>query len=153
MNIAPSVSNSITVRLELPARATAVSELTTAIETSGGLVTGLDVTASRPRRLQVDVTIATRGTEHDDEVVAAMRAVDGVEIGKVSDRTLLLDAQTNVVTDDVLVAAANALANIIGEDQLNPTYIIPSVFHPDVAKVGAAAVRAAALSSQTASAL
>ena len=51
MNIAPSVSNSITVRLELPARATAVSELTSAIETTGGLVTGLDVTASGPRRL------------------------------------------------------------------------------------------------------
>jgi len=58
----------------------------------------------------------------------------------------LLDAQTNVVTDDLLVAAADALANIIGEDELNPTYIIPSVFHPDVAKVVAAAVQAAAVS-------
>jgi len=56
----------------------------------------------------------------------------------------LLDAQTNVVTDDLLVAAADALANIIGEDELNPTYIIPSVFHPDVAKIVAAAVEAAA---------
>ncbi|HET7659118.1 MAG TPA: NAD-dependent malic enzyme, partial [Oryzihumus sp.] len=56
MPAAPSVSNSITVRLELPARATAVSELTTAIERSGGLVTGLDVTASGPSRLRVDVT-------------------------------------------------------------------------------------------------
>ena len=90
MTIAPSVSNSITVRLELPARATAVSELTTAIEATGGLVTGLDVTASGPRRLQVDVTIATRGTEHVDEIEAAMRTVDGVEIGKVSDRTFLM---------------------------------------------------------------
>jgi malate dehydrogenase (oxaloacetate-decarboxylating) len=56
----------------------------------------------------------------------------------------LLDARTNVVTDDVLVAAAYALANIIGEHELNPAYIIPSVFHPDVAKVVAAAVQAAA---------
>jgi len=48
MTAIPSVSNSITVRLHLPARTTAVSELTTAIETSGGLVTGLDVTASGP---------------------------------------------------------------------------------------------------------
>src|SRR5450631_461755 len=90
MNIAPSVSNSITVRLELPARATAVSELTTAIETTGGLVTGLDVTASGPRRLQVDVTVATRGSEHVEQIVAEMRTVDGVEIVKVSDRTLLM---------------------------------------------------------------
>ena len=90
MKTAPSVSNSITVRLELPARATAVSELTTAIESIGGLVTGLDVTASGPRRLQVDVTIATHGSEHVDEIVAEIRTVAGVEISKVSDRTFLM---------------------------------------------------------------
>ena len=90
MTAIPSVSNSITVRLHLPARTTAVSELTTAIETSGGLVTGLDVTASGPQRLQVDVTAAARDTAHADEIVAAMRAVHGVEIGKVSDRTFLM---------------------------------------------------------------
>ena len=61
----------------------------------------------------------------------------------------LLDAQTNEVTDDVLFAAANALANIIGEDELNAAYIVPSVFHPDVAKVVAAAVEAAARVNMT----
>ena len=86
----PSVSNSITVRLILPARATAVSELTGVIEKSGGLVTGLDVTASGPDRLRVDVTAAARDTGHADEIVEAMRAVHGVEIGKVSDRTFLV---------------------------------------------------------------
>jgi len=90
MNAIPSVSNSITVRLHLPGRATAVSELTTAIERAGGLVTGLDVTASGHERLQVDVTAAARDTAHADEIVEAMRAVHGVEIGKVSDRTFLM---------------------------------------------------------------
>jgi len=90
MPAAPSVSNSITVRLQLPARATAVSELTTAIERSGGLVTGLDVTASGASRLRVDVTAAARDTAHADEIVEAMRSVEGVEIGKVSDRTFLV---------------------------------------------------------------
>src|SRR3954462_5840040 len=90
MTAAPSVSNSITVRLELPARATAVSELTTAIERSGGLVTGLDVTASGPQRLRVDVPAAARDQSHAEDIVAAMRAVHGVEIGKVSDRTFLV---------------------------------------------------------------
>jgi malate dehydrogenase (oxaloacetate-decarboxylating) len=56
----------------------------------------------------------------------------------------LLDAQTNVVSDDVLLAAAEALANIIGPDEVNPAYIVPSVFHPGVAKVVATAVEAAA---------
>jgi malate dehydrogenase (oxaloacetate-decarboxylating) len=90
MTAAPSVSNSITVRLTLPARATAVSELTGVIEKNGGLVTGLDVTASGPDRLRVDVTAAARDTAHADEIVEAMRGVHGVEIGKVSDRTFLV---------------------------------------------------------------
>ena len=69
----PSVSNSITVRLTLPARATAVSELTGVIEKNGGLVTGLDVTASGADRLRVDVTAAARDTAHADEIVVTPR--------------------------------------------------------------------------------
>ncbi|HLL32770.1 MAG TPA: NAD-dependent malic enzyme, partial [Streptomyces sp.] len=46
MATAPSVSYSMTIRLEVPASGTAVSQLTTAVESSGGSVTGLDVTAS-----------------------------------------------------------------------------------------------------------
>jgi malate dehydrogenase (oxaloacetate-decarboxylating) len=89
MTAAPSVSYSITVRLELPARPTAVSELTTGIERGGGLVTALDVTASGPARVRVDVTCAARDVEHATALVDAMRAVPGVEIGRVSDRTFL----------------------------------------------------------------
>ncbi len=90
MTAAPSVSNSITVRLELPGRPNAVSELSTVIERAGGLVSGLDVTASGHDRLRVDVTIMTRSTDHADEIVEAMRGVHGVEIGKVSDRVFLV---------------------------------------------------------------
>ena len=89
MASAPSVSYSITVRLELPARPTAVSELTTAAERCGGVVTGLDVTHSGADRVQVDVTCATRDVEHAEAVVEAMRAIHGVVIGRVSDRTFL----------------------------------------------------------------
>jgi malate dehydrogenase (oxaloacetate-decarboxylating) len=87
---APSVSYSITVRLELPARPTAVSELTTVIEGAGGIVTALDVTASGHTRLRVDVTCAARDSDHAGELVAALRGIEGVEIGKVSDRTFLM---------------------------------------------------------------
>lgn len=56
-------------------------------------------------------------------------------------------------SDDVLVAAAIALANIIGREELNPTYVIPSVLNPDVAKVVAAVVRTAAIATKTPSAV
>jgi len=87
---APSVSYSITVRLELPARPTAVSELTTVIEGAGGIVTALDVTASGHSRLRVDVTCAARDSGHAGDLVAALHGIEGIEIGRVSDRTFLM---------------------------------------------------------------
>ena len=86
----PSAANSVTVRLVVPARATAVSELTGVVEEAGGVVTGLDVTASGHDAVRIDVTLMTRDPEHADEIVARMRTVPGVEIGKVSDRTFLM---------------------------------------------------------------
>jgi malate dehydrogenase (oxaloacetate-decarboxylating) len=56
----------------------------------------------------------------------------------------LLDAQSHRVTTALLLAAARALASVISDDELNPAYIVPSVFHPDVASVVAEAVRLAA---------
>ena len=56
----------------------------------------------------------------------------------------LLDAQSRTITDDMLVAAARALAGVVSPAELGPHYIIPSVFHPDVASAVAAAVRDAA---------
>ena len=90
MPSAPSVSSSITVRMQVEARPTAVSELTTSIEQSGGIVTALDVTASGHERITVDVTCATRGEEHANEIVTALRAHPGVVVDRVSDRTFLL---------------------------------------------------------------
>jgi malate dehydrogenase (oxaloacetate-decarboxylating) len=86
----PSVSYSITVRLELPAGGSAASQLTHAVEQVGGLVTALDVTASGHDRLRIDVTCAATDTAHADEVVEALRALPDVTVHKVSDRTFLM---------------------------------------------------------------
>jgi malate dehydrogenase (oxaloacetate-decarboxylating) len=90
MATVPSVSNSITVRLEVPARGNAVSAITTAVESSGGSVTGLDVTASGLESLRIDVTVAASSVAHGEEIVDKLRTIDGVSIGKVSDRTFLM---------------------------------------------------------------
>jgi malate dehydrogenase (oxaloacetate-decarboxylating) len=86
----PSISYSITVRLEAPARGNAVSLLTSAVEQVGGVVTALDVTASGHERLSIDVTCAASDTAHAEQITEALAAVDGVSIGKVSDRTFLM---------------------------------------------------------------
>jgi malate dehydrogenase (oxaloacetate-decarboxylating) len=102
MSAAPSVSYSITVRLEVPAGGAAVSQLTTAVEQAGGAVTALDVTASGHERLRIDVTCAARDTDHADELVVAMRAVPGVVIGRVSDRTFLMHLGGKIEMDTKL---------------------------------------------------
>ncbi len=86
----PSVSYSITVRLEVPAGGSAVSELTTVVEKAGGIVTALDVTGSHTEVLKIDLTVATSDTEHADQVVAALRAIGDADVKKVSDRTFLM---------------------------------------------------------------
>ncbi len=58
----------------------------------------------------------------------------------------LLDAQSRTVDDAMMLAAARALADVVGEDELNPNYIIPSVFNEKVSGAVAGAVRDAALS-------
>ncbi|MGZ4597198.1 MAG: malic enzyme-like NAD(P)-binding protein [Actinomycetes bacterium] len=55
----------------------------------------------------------------------------------------LLDAHSKTVSVDTLIAAARALAAVVTDDELNASYIVPSVFHPDVAAAVAAAVRGA----------
>ena len=86
----PSISYSITVRLELPAAGAAISSLTTVVEKAGGIVTALDVTASGHDRLRIDVTCAAVDTAHAEQIVELLREVEGVVVHKVSDRTFLM---------------------------------------------------------------
>jgi malate dehydrogenase (oxaloacetate-decarboxylating) len=53
----------------------------------------------------------------------------------------LLDVGAREITDAMLIAAAEAIADVVAEDQLNPSYIVPSVFDPSVAPAVAAAIR------------
>jgi malate dehydrogenase (oxaloacetate-decarboxylating) len=55
----------------------------------------------------------------------------------------LLDAQAGQVTTAMLLRAASALAQCVSDEQLNPAYIVPSVFDVAVPKAVAAAVVAA----------
>ncbi len=90
MTMAPSVSYSITVRLEVASHGRAVSEITRAVEHAGGLVSALDVGSGHGGKLRVDVTCAATDTAHAESLVAALAGISGVSVHKVSDRTFLL---------------------------------------------------------------
>ncbi|MEI9906813.1 MAG: NAD-dependent malic enzyme [Actinomycetota bacterium] len=53
----------------------------------------------------------------------------------------LLDANAHTITDELLVAAAEAIAGCVSPEQLNASFIVPSVFDPNVVKEVAAAVK------------
>jgi malate dehydrogenase (oxaloacetate-decarboxylating) len=55
----------------------------------------------------------------------------------------LLDARASEITIEMLLKAAEAIALVVKDDELNPNFIIPSVFNADVPKAVAAAIRGA----------
>ena len=74
---------------------------------------------------------------HLDVVVPSLK--DAVESAESRGAVVLRE-----VTTPMLLSAAAALAHCVSDDQLNATYIVPSVFDPAVATAVAAAVRDAA---------
>lgn len=55
-----------------------------------------------------------------------------------------LDVRAKEINDEMKIAAAYAIADLIKEEDLCPEFIIPAPFHKDVAKAVAAAVKEAA---------
>ena len=53
----------------------------------------------------------------------------------------LLDANAHKISDKMLLAAAKAISECVSADQLNTSFIVPSVFDPNVVKAVAAAVK------------
>jgi malate dehydrogenase (oxaloacetate-decarboxylating) len=53
----------------------------------------------------------------------------------------LLDARITKITDQMLVAAAEAIASCVSDDQLNANFIVPSVFDQNVVQKVAASVK------------
>jgi malate dehydrogenase (oxaloacetate-decarboxylating) len=57
----------------------------------------------------------------------------------------LLDAGATKISDELLVAAADAIAECVTESQLNASFIVPSVFDSQVVARVAAAVKKTSL--------
>ena len=55
-----------------------------------------------------------------------------------------LDAEATDITEDMLVAAADAIAGLVGEDELCPEKVVPDAFDERIAKTVAEAVRSVA---------
>ena len=78
--------------------------------------------------------VATGRSDHPNQINNVL-AFPGIFRG-------LLDANAHKITDKLLVAAAEAIADCVSPSQLNTSFIVPSVFDPNVVIKVAAAVKA-----------
>ena len=78
----PNPGYAITVRVQAPAAAGMIGDLTTAIGKAGGVVTALDVVESHADRIVVDVTCNAADAAHVDVITEAIGALDGVDVAQ-----------------------------------------------------------------------
>ena len=86
----PSASNSITVRVIIANRPGMLANVTSVIGEHGGNIGAIDIVRAEKDELTRDITINTRSDDHAQTIVREVRALDGVEVVNISDRTFLL---------------------------------------------------------------
>ena len=86
----PSASFSATLRAHLDDRPGAFADLARAIADAGGSLGAIDLVRVETEKKVRDVTVVAGDADHLGRIVAVARAVPGVEIEHVSDRTYLM---------------------------------------------------------------
>src|SRR6267154_190139 len=86
----PSASYSLTLRVKLSSRAGTLGELTTTIGRAGGDIGAIDIISATRDSIIRDVTVNAASSTHVQEIVNAVRDIDGIEVINVSDRTFLM---------------------------------------------------------------
>jgi malate dehydrogenase (oxaloacetate-decarboxylating) len=116
-----SASFSITLRVRLIDSPGSFADLAQAIADAGALLDAIDLVRVEPGAKVRDVTVLATDDAHADAIVAACRAVPGLEVEHASDRTFLLhlggkihmDANVPVRTrDDLSMAYTPGVARV-----------------------------------------
>jgi malate dehydrogenase (oxaloacetate-decarboxylating) len=86
----PSASYSFTMRIELRQLPGAFAQVAAAIGAEGAILGAIDLVRVDRHGVVRDVTVACIDAAHAQRVVNAVRALEGVKVASVSDRTFLL---------------------------------------------------------------
>jgi malate dehydrogenase (oxaloacetate-decarboxylating) len=90
MNNAPTASHSLTVRLTIQNTPGMLGKVTSAIGKGGGDIGAIDLVEVGKRTITRDITFKASGERHGQQIVERLRALDGVGVVNVSDRTFLM---------------------------------------------------------------
>jgi len=85
-----SVSYSITIRLRYPDRPGLLGRITSVIGNADGFIGAVDIVDVRQDQITRDISVNTVDVAHGQQVVEQLRALDGVEVVRASDRTFLM---------------------------------------------------------------
>ena len=80
----------MTLRVRLSSRAGSLGELTMAIGRSGGDIGAIDIVTVGNDYIIRDITVSSVSSKHGEQIVEAVKDVDGVELLQVSDPTFLM---------------------------------------------------------------
>ncbi|HEY1451002.1 MAG TPA: NAD-dependent malic enzyme, partial [Solirubrobacteraceae bacterium] len=87
MSATPSAQYRLTIRVRIEDAHGTLGLLTSAITDAGGMVGAVDlVEVDGPHSLR-DIVVDAAGQDHWEQILAAMRALDGVEVIDTTDRT------------------------------------------------------------------
>src|ERR1044072_3032998 len=90
MHSTPSASYTVTLRVKLATRAGTLGEVTSAIGHMGGDIGAIDIVNVSRDSIIRDITFEAASIEHENEIIEALRDIDGVEVVNVSDRVFLM---------------------------------------------------------------
>ncbi len=122
--LTPNASFSITLRLQLPNQPGMLAQVTQAIAAAGGNLSQIDLIKQSPKLTLRDISIDASSTDHVTEIVAAVKAVPGIEVLYSLDRTF--------------ERHRGGKLEVIGRGALESTSDLAMVYTPGVGRVSSA---------------
>src|SRR6266516_285489 len=135
----PSASYSFTVRLHMPQQGGAFARVAHAIADAEAMLGAIDLVRVESHEEVRDVTVACVDAGHAETVVRAVRALEGVRVDSVSDRTFLMHKGGKI--------EVNAKLPLKTRDDLSMAYTpgvgrVSMAIHDDPAKAWALTIKA-----------
>src|SRR5271155_2507447 len=92
MSATPSAQYRLTIRVKIEDAPGTLGVLTGAIGEAGGMVGAVDLVEVDGGQSLRDIVVDASGREHWEQIIAAIDALQGVEVVDATDRTFLLHA-------------------------------------------------------------